>query len=73
MHDEMDEMRAEFEATKLVPKVTLREMMVNSTLRIPLIIAMMVMIAQQLSGINAVSIINQIFMYFFLDKKNYFN
>ncbi|XP_075213581.1 facilitated glucose transporter protein 1-like isoform X2 [Lycorma delicatula] len=54
VHDEMDEMRSEFEAMKLVPKVTLKEMMVNSTLRIPLIISMMVMIAQQLSGINAV-------------------
>ena len=56
MHDEMDDMRNEYEAMKLVPKVTLKEMFVNATLRIPLLIAMMVMVAQQLSGINAVSV-----------------
>jgi len=54
VHDEMDDMRNEYEAMKLVPKVTLKEMFVNATLRIPLMIAMMIMVAQQLSGINAV-------------------
>jgi SP family facilitated glucose transporter-like MFS transporter 1 len=52
----MDDMRNEYEAMKLVPKVTLKEMFINATLRIPLIIAMMIMVAQQLSGINAVSV-----------------
>jgi SP family facilitated glucose transporter-like MFS transporter 1 len=52
VHEEMDEMRAEQESMKLVPKVTLKEMLFNSTLRQPLIIAMMMMMAQQLSGIN---------------------
>jgi SP family facilitated glucose transporter-like MFS transporter 1 len=52
----MDDMRNEYEAMKLVPKVTLKDMFVNATLRIPLMIAMMVMVAQQLSGINAVSV-----------------
>merc|ERR1719319_1600186 len=37
---------------KLVPKVTLKEMLVNGSLRRPLVIAMMMMLAQQLSGIN---------------------
>ena len=37
---------------KLVPKVTLKEMLTNNSLRAPLIIAMMMMLAQQLSGIN---------------------
>jgi len=37
---------------KLVPKVTLKEMLTNGALRRPLIIAMMMMLAQQLSGIN---------------------
>ncbi|KAG8229465.1 hypothetical protein J437_LFUL005570 [Ladona fulva] len=54
VHDEMDEMKNEVEAAKLVPKVTLREMLFNPALRIPLMISSMLMIAQQLSGINAV-------------------
>lgn len=58
VQDEMDEMRAENEQMKLVPKVTMREMIVNPTLRIPLTIAMVIMIAQQFSGINAVRLIS---------------
>ncbi|XP_071450965.1 solute carrier family 2, facilitated glucose transporter member 1-like isoform X2 [Hetaerina americana] len=54
VHDEIDEMKSEVEASRLVPKVTLREMFLNPALRIPLIISSMLMIAQQLSGINAV-------------------
>jgi len=52
VHDEMDEMKQEQESMKLVPKVTLKEMLTNGSLRRPLIIAMMMMLAQQLSGIN---------------------
>jgi len=52
VHDEMDEMKQEQESMKLVPKVTLNEMLTNGSLRRPLIIAMMMMLAQQLSGIN---------------------
>jgi SP family facilitated glucose transporter-like MFS transporter 1 len=51
----MDEMRAEYEAMKLVPKTTLNEMLSNPALRAPMIIAVMMMLAQQLSGINAVT------------------
>ncbi|XP_072376452.1 solute carrier family 2, facilitated glucose transporter member 1-like isoform X1 [Diabrotica undecimpunctata] len=54
VHEEMDVMKAENEAVKMIPKVTVRELVTNSTLRIPLIISLTVMIAQQLSGINAV-------------------
>ncbi|XP_050307370.1 solute carrier family 2, facilitated glucose transporter member 1-like isoform X2 [Anthonomus grandis grandis] len=54
VHDEMEVMRAEYDAMKMVPKVTIRELITNSSLRIPLIIALTVMVAQQLSGINAV-------------------
>uniref|UniRef100_A0A1B6F454 Major facilitator superfamily (MFS) profile domain-containing protein n=1 Tax=Cuerna arida TaxID=1464854 RepID=A0A1B6F454_9HEMI len=51
---EMDEMRAEKEQIKLMPKVTMKEMLVNRALRIPLMIAVVIMLGQQFSGINAV-------------------
>ncbi|KAJ1525394.1 hypothetical protein ONE63_010209 [Megalurothrips usitatus] len=54
VHDEMDEMTNEYEASKRLPKVTMKEMFTNPLLRIPLFISMMIMICQQLSGINAV-------------------
>lgn len=54
IHDEMDEMNAEAEAMKTVPKVTLKEMLGNPVFRMPLIISVVVMLSQQLSGINAV-------------------
>lgn len=50
-------MRSEYESMKLVPKVTLRELVTNNALRIPLIISLAIMVAQQLSGINAVRIV----------------
>jgi SP family facilitated glucose transporter-like MFS transporter 1 len=54
VHDEMDDMRAESESMKLVPKVTLHELWYNSMLRQPLFISLVVMLSQQFSGINAV-------------------
>ncbi|XP_069188411.1 solute carrier family 2, facilitated glucose transporter member 1 isoform X2 [Procambarus clarkii] len=54
VQDEMGEMRNEAEASKLVPSVSMREILTNPTLRIPLVISLMMMMAQQLSGINAV-------------------
>lgn len=57
VHEEMYEMSSECESQKLLPTVTLREIISNNALRIPLIIALTMMLAQQLSGINAVSII----------------
>ncbi|XP_044727642.1 solute carrier family 2, facilitated glucose transporter member 1-like isoform X3 [Chrysoperla carnea] len=54
VQDEMDEMRSEYEAMKIIPKVTMRELIVNDALRIPLLISLAIMCAQQLSGINAV-------------------
>ena len=53
VHDKMDEMRAEYEQMKLVPRVTLSELWYNASLRQPLIISLMVMMSQQFSGINA--------------------
>ncbi|XP_045472485.1 solute carrier family 2, facilitated glucose transporter member 1-like isoform X2 [Harmonia axyridis] len=54
VHEEMEQMKSEAEAMKLVPKVTVIDLIVNGALRQPLIISLMVMLAQQLSGINAV-------------------
>ncbi|XP_044268548.1 solute carrier family 2, facilitated glucose transporter member 1-like isoform X2 [Tribolium madens] len=54
VQEEMEQMKAENDAAKLLPKVTVRELLTNRALRIPLIICLCVMIAQQLSGINAV-------------------
>ncbi|KAH8040027.1 hypothetical protein HPB51_009283 [Rhipicephalus microplus] len=53
---EMAVMKNEAEAAEFVPKVTLPEMIRNASLRAPLIVSLMVMLAQQLSGINAVSL-----------------
>merc|ERR1719481_547156 len=53
VHREMDEMKKEQEASRREPKVTLRKMLTTPSLRKPLIIANMMMLAQQLSGINA--------------------
>ncbi|XP_011495822.1 PREDICTED: solute carrier family 2, facilitated glucose transporter member 3-like isoform X2 [Ceratosolen solmsi marchali] len=54
VHDEMEDMRSEYESIKLIPRVTLTELIMNSSLRIPLFISIMIMLAQQLSGINAI-------------------
>ncbi|CAG7820204.1 unnamed protein product [Allacma fusca] len=54
VHDELDDMRAEYEAMKLVSRVNLKDMFTSASLRMPLVIACMMMLAQQLSGINAV-------------------
>ncbi len=39
-------MRAEYEAMKLVPRVTLSEMFTSAAMRMPLIIACVIMLAQ---------------------------
>jgi len=69
VHDELDDMRAEYEAMKLVSSVTLKDMFCSAALRSPLIISCMMMLAQQLSGINAVIFFStQIFMSAGLDE-----
>ncbi|XP_068627250.1 solute carrier family 2, facilitated glucose transporter member 1-like [Battus philenor] len=54
VHGEMEEMHQEAEKNKVSKKATFRELVSNRQLRQPLIIAMVVMVAQQFSGINAV-------------------
>lgn len=54
VNDEMAEMKSEHEASKMMKKTTVREMLTNYSLRIPLMISVMLMLAQQFSGINAV-------------------
>lgn len=50
---EMEVMTSEVESAKMMPKITLPAMLRNPALRSPLGISVMVMLAQQLSGINA--------------------
>ncbi|KAL0277597.1 UNVERIFIED_CONTAM: hypothetical protein PYX00_004830 [Menopon gallinae] len=54
VYDEMEEMKNEYENVRILPRVTIGELLLNPTLRIPLIISVVVMIGQQFSGINAV-------------------
>lgn len=54
VHGEMEEMHQEAEKNKISKKVTLQELFRNRNLRLPLFISTVVMIAQQLSGINAI-------------------
>ncbi|CAH2083734.1 unnamed protein product [Euphydryas editha] len=54
VHGEMEEMHQEAEKNKISKKVTLTELFRKQQLRQPLLIAMVIMVAQQLSGINAV-------------------
>lgn len=72
VHDEMDEMRAENEAMKVIPRVTLKEMLANPMLKIPLGISVMIMLCQQLSGINAVSFGKNITLIIQFKMKNNF-
>lgn len=53
--EELNEMKAEDAAIKAIPPVTLKEMVKSRYLKIPLIIAVVIMLAQQFSGINAVT------------------
>ncbi|KAK9501047.1 hypothetical protein O3M35_002169 [Rhynocoris fuscipes] len=55
VHAELEEMKDELEAERSEAKASLRELLTNRSLRIPLIISCMLMIAQQLSGINIVT------------------
>ena len=48
------EMRAEEQAQKAEAKITLFELVTSPTLKLPLLIAIIMQLSQQLSGINAV-------------------
>lgn len=54
IQDEMDELRAELERSKSQPDVTLAEMWCQKSLRRPTVISVVMMLSQQLSGINAI-------------------
>ncbi|OWR45159.1 glucose transporter [Danaus plexippus plexippus] len=54
VHGEMEEMRQEAEKNKVSKKVTLRELFRDRSLRRPLLVAVVAMVAQQFSGINVV-------------------
>ena len=55
IEDDIDEMRAEEQAQRAEAKITMLELVKSPTLRLPLVIAIVMQLSQQLSGINAVS------------------
>ncbi len=55
IEDDIDEMRAEEQAQRAEAKITMLELLRSPTLRLPLVIAVVMQLSQQLSGINAVS------------------
>ena len=61
--DELEDMKREHEKLKSEPKVTVRDVFTNKYLRKVTIIAIMLMVMQQLSGINAVSSICTFFIF----------
>ncbi len=55
IEDDIAEMKAEEIAQKTESKITMFELIRSPTLRLPLAIAIVMQLSQQLSGINAVS------------------
>ena len=55
IEDDIMEMRAEEQAQMAEAKITLFELVTSPTLKLPLLIAIIMQLSQQLSGINAVS------------------
>lgn len=54
IEDDIMEMRAEEQAQLAEAKITLFELITSPTLKLPLLIAIIMQLSQQLSGINAV-------------------
>ena len=54
VEDDIEEMRAEEVAQRAEAKITMWELIRSPTLRLPLVIAIVMQLSQQLSGINAV-------------------
>lgn len=55
IEDDIMEMRAEEQAQMAEAKITLFELATSPTLKLPLLIAIIMQLSQQLSGINAVN------------------
>uniref|UniRef100_A0A1B6E846 Major facilitator superfamily (MFS) profile domain-containing protein n=1 Tax=Clastoptera arizonana TaxID=38151 RepID=A0A1B6E846_9HEMI len=53
VEDEMNEIKAEHESLKSLPTVSLKQLFSIKAIRIPTIIAIVIMVGQQFSGINA--------------------
>lgn len=58
IEEDIEEMRAEERAQQSEATISMMELICSPTLRQPLIISIVMQLSQQLSGINAVSIIN---------------
>ena len=54
MEEDIEEMRAEQRAQQAESRISMLQLLRSSTLRMPLCIAVMMQLSQQLSGINAV-------------------
>lgn len=57
VEDELEEMRVEARKASSVESFTLKQLLSTPELKLPIIIAVVVQVAQQWSGINAVSIV----------------
>lgn len=60
IEEDIEEMRAEERAQQSEATISMMELVCSPTLRQPLIISVVMQLSQQLSGINAVSIIGNI-------------
>ena len=66
-------MRAEEQAQRAEAKITMLELVRSPTLRLPLVIAIVMQLSQQLSGINAVSFLYLYFIIFKIEVKIFWN
>jgi MFS transporter, SP family, solute carrier family 2 (facilitated glucose transporter), member 1 len=59
VEEDIEEMRAEERAQQSESKISIMELICSPTLRAPLVIGIVMQLSQQLSGINAVSIVEK--------------
>lgn len=60
VEEDIEEMRAEERAQQAESTISMTELICSPTLRAPLVIGIVMQLSQQLSGINAVSVLNHV-------------